>query len=155
MKWKYHIPHKWESPEARHVWEDVWLMPADPDYSGKSLWITVDALGDVNNPEHGSERAAFQAKALAKLGDNDTWVRYPGDQSDPGTDMIVRVVDFSREELIEWVRFWMMEVGLEVDELVEAPFDDFRGTNTHAIQLAAVRDEYTAQQQEQGENGDG
>src|SRR5690349_987394 len=84
MKWKYHIPHKWESAEIRHVWEDVWLMPADPEYSGKSLWITVDALGDADNPEHGSERAAFQVKALAMLGDNDTWVRYPGAQSDTG-----------------------------------------------------------------------
>ena len=68
MKWKYQIPHKWENADTRHVWEDVWLMPADPAYSGKSIWITIDAMGDVNNPEHGSERAASQVKALAKLG---------------------------------------------------------------------------------------
>lgn len=44
MKWKYYIPHVWESPESRTVWEDVWLLPEDGSNDGKSYWFTLNAL---------------------------------------------------------------------------------------------------------------
>jgi len=65
MKWKYHIPHIWDSP--REVWEDIWLLPDDPNYKrGESIWLTIDAFGEASDPSHGSDRAEFQKKSTEK-----------------------------------------------------------------------------------------
>jgi hypothetical protein len=44
VRWKYHLPHTWNSPEDRTVWEDVYLMPEDGSMKGKSIWFTLDTL---------------------------------------------------------------------------------------------------------------
>jgi hypothetical protein len=123
MKWKYYIPHQWTQP--RTVWEDIWLLPANPGYAGQSIWLTIDALGDMIHPE--SDRAEFQEKALAKLGDKDFWIE--------AADMIVRAEDFDKEEFLGWVHIWLKETGFEVAELIECPITDFTGTNNHAITI--------------------
>ncbi len=43
MKWKYFIPHTWDSPTSRQTWAEVWLLPDDPNYRGDSVWLTIDA----------------------------------------------------------------------------------------------------------------
>jgi hypothetical protein len=130
MNWKYHIPHVWDTPRA--VWEDVYLRPDVPDSDEQSVWLTIDALGDASDPNHGSDRAEFQKEALAKLGENAYWT--------DGADMIVRVRDFSKEEFLSWVKVWLEHNGLPVTDLVEAPFTEFAGTNPHAELLDAIRD---------------
>ena len=122
MKWKYHIPHEWDTP--RTVGEDVWLLPDDPDYKGNSIWLTIDALGDSSDPSHGSEREEFQKEALEKLGNKEFWI--------DNADMIIRVRDFNKEELLVWVKVWLTENGFTVSDLIEAPFKEFAETNDHA-----------------------
>lgn len=41
--------------------------------------------------------------------------------------MIVRANDFSKKEFLGWVKVWMREKGLPVDQLVQAPIGFFRG----------------------------
>jgi hypothetical protein len=106
------------------VWEDVYLLPAAPDYRGGSLWVTIDALGDPSDPMHGPDRQAFQQEALRKLKTDDYWI--------DGGEMIIRARDFNHEELLRWVRVWLEQQGLAVSKLVEAPRDIFSGTNEHA-----------------------
>lgn len=94
MNWKYHIPHVWDSP--RVVWEDIWLLPDDPNYEGESIWLTVDALGDTASPTQDPKRAEFQKEALKKLGDRQYWI--------DSANMIVRAKDFTKAELLRWVK---------------------------------------------------
>lgn len=44
-----------------------------------------------------------------------------------GNDMIVRAMDFDMEELLGWVKVWIEGTGLQVDELIRSPVEDFRG----------------------------
>jgi hypothetical protein len=128
MNWKYYIPHVWDAP--RTVWGDVWLLPCDPNYKGESIWLTVDALGDVSEPTHGSERAEFQKQALERLGQSDYWIE--------AGDMIVRAKDFSKEELLEWVKTWLTATGFKVTALVEAPMEEFAETNQQARIISSL-----------------
>src|SRR5689334_18521242 len=105
--WKYCLPHVWDRP--REVWEDVYLLPDDPAYVGPGLHFTVDAFGNVLEPSHGSDRAAFQEEALAKLAGAPFWI--DGDQ------MLLRQEDFSRDELMGWIRVWLEHHGFAVGRL--------------------------------------
>lgn len=122
MEWKYYIPHVWE--RDRQVWEDVYLLPAKGEYVGQALWLTIDALGDVDDPEHGSDRREFQAESLQRLGDRDYYM--------DGTDMVIRTRDFSKEELLEWALVWLRENGLPAITLIEGSIDEFQGKALHA-----------------------
>jgi hypothetical protein len=132
MKWLYFIPHVWDGPDARATWEDVYLKPLGPDYRGESLWLTVDALGDETIVEHGADRQEFREEALRKLGSMDHWI---GDG-----DMIVRAVDFTRDELLGWVKIWLEHHEFAVTELVEGSRAAFAGTNDHARAIEAAMD---------------
>ena len=120
MNWKYYIPHAWE--EDRQTWEDFYLLPCDPDYSGESIWLTIDALGDGSEgrPIEGEYFEIISKKMEGK------------DYVINGTDMTVRGIDFSKNEFLKWVRTWLEDNGFEVAELLEAPLEDFEGTNQHA-----------------------
>jgi hypothetical protein len=122
MRWKYFIPHVWN--RTRQAWEDIYLLPADELYKGQALWLTVDALGDRTNVEHGTDREEFQVEALKKLGDRPYLI--------DGADMIVRSADFSMDELLDWVRIWLRENRLTVTDLVEASVEEFSGKAFHA-----------------------
>ncbi len=128
QNWKYCFPHVRDRP--RQVWEGVYLLPDSPKYSGPGLWLTVDALGNVNNPAHGTDRASFQKTALRKLGEADYWI--------DGGEMVVRQEDFSKEELLDWVRVWLEHHGLPVGRLREAPASEFVGFVRHATIIAQL-----------------
>ena len=121
MDWKYFIPHVWE--HERQIWEDVYLLPLDGRYNGQALWLTVDALGNVEILEHGSDRAEFQSKAQQKLGDRPFHI--------DGTDMLICSEDFSKAELLDWVRVWLRENGVPVARRIEGTPEDFRGKAFH------------------------
>jgi hypothetical protein len=131
MKWKYHIPHAWDPATQRMGWAEVWLLPDDPGYNGGSIWLTIDALS--GGPDD-VEPAEFRREALQKLGDQDVWVK--------GSDMIVRVENFDRQEFLQWAKVWLEYTGLKVSELVEAPFEDFAGTNNMARVIKEIRKNY-------------
>jgi ankyrin repeat protein len=91
VRWKYHIPHVWKSPEDRTVWEDVYLMPEDGSMKGKSIWFTLNALtvgaaGLGNDfPDTAEEIREFN---LRLLGDKDYFI----------TLMIEKGVDLTKED---------------------------------------------------------
>jgi hypothetical protein len=128
MNWKYYIPHVWDKP--RQTWEDFYLMPCDPSYRGDSIWLTIDALGEAN-----STSAAFDVEDFERL-EEDMAGR---DYLIKGTDMTVRGTAFTKSEFLKWVRVWVEENDFEVDELVEAPLEDFEDTNQHARTVAGLR----------------
>jgi hypothetical protein len=109
MIWKYYIPHIWE--EDRTVWEDIYLLPDTPDYKDQAIWLTIDALGFYE----GSERDEVESR----LGSQSYLIK--------GTDMLVRVEDFSKPELLKWVSIWLEENGLAFDALREGTVKEFRG----------------------------
>ena len=146
MRWKYYIPHTWDPPSLRVPWAEIWLLPDDPNYKGKSIWLTIDALGDPSDPTHGSERAEFQRDALKKLGSKDLWI--------DGSDMIVRVRDFNKKEFLNFVKVWLNEVGLSVTELREAPFEDFKGTNQMAEIAEILIEKYLDGNEEETNSSD-
>jgi hypothetical protein len=129
MDWKYFIPHIWE--REREVWEDVYLLPIQSQYDGETLWLTIDALGNVEVPEHGSDRAEFQVEALQKLGDRAFHI--------DGADILIRAEDFNKQELLDWVRVWLQENGFPVSNLVEGLEDEFRGLAFHADLLSQLK----------------
>jgi len=49
MNWRYCFPHVWETP--RTTWEDVYLLPDDPDFQGPGIHLRVVALGDPEDEE--------------------------------------------------------------------------------------------------------
>jgi hypothetical protein len=53
--------------------------------------------------------------------------------------MTVRGTAFTKSEFLKWVRVWLEENDFEVDELLEAPLEDFEGTNQHARMVAGLR----------------
>ncbi|XYH97723.1 hypothetical protein ACMHYB_59885 [Sorangium sp. So ce1128] len=131
--WKYCLPHIWDHP--RQVWEDVYLLPDDPGYAGPGLHLTVDAFGNALDPSHGSDRAEFQAEALAQLGDAEFRIN--------GSEMLLRQEDFSREELLSWVRVWLAHNGFPVGQLREVPAEEFAGRVKHASIITALTASYS------------
>ncbi|MGD9244302.1 MAG: hypothetical protein PVH36_05175 [Desulfobacterales bacterium] len=129
MKWKYHIPHVWE--RERQVWEDIYLMPLDKNWKEGSIHLTIDALGNIENPEHGDEREEFQKEFKEKLEEENYYIS--------GADMIVNSEDFNKKELIDWVIVWLKEQNLPVSELIEAPIEDFAETNEHAKMVSELK----------------
>jgi len=128
MNWRYYIPHDW--PESgRTTWEDIFILPDDPSYSGEALWLTINCLGEPPGENSGVEPSEW-AEAAAMLGDAPYRV---SDEADgPGIDMIVRGVDFSEGEFLEWVKEWLRVKGIAVSELVPAPLEDFAGRLSQA-----------------------
>ena len=123
------MPHIWDTP--RQVWEDIYLLPDKSDYDGQALHLTVDALGDPEDPSHGTDQEEFHAEALKKLGSEEFWA--------DDSDMIVRARDFSKAELLEWVKLWLGDQGLRASSFIEAPLSEFEGRTSHASVVAEVR----------------
>jgi len=125
MKWKYYIPAEWK-PDERQTWEDVWLLPDDKTYHGGSIWLTIDSL--TSAVEYLSEEQMRSLKVPA------------GGFHIDGTDMIVGVKDFTREEILNWTKVWLGESGFSVTELFEGTFEDFEGTNDEARAIAQAKE---------------
>jgi|ERR1051325_482916 hypothetical protein len=125
MKWKYYIPAEWKSDE-RQTWEDVWLLPDDETYHGASIWLTIDSL--TSAVEYLSEEEIQSPEVEA------------GSFHIDGTDMLVGVKDFSREEILNWTKVWLSESGFSVTELIEGTFEEFEDTNAEARAIAEARE---------------
>jgi hypothetical protein len=134
MKWFYYIPHTWDSPEERTVWEDVWLMPeAMRENEDKvSVWLTVDALGNMP-PEDDPEEMEIYRGWLNRLENAEYFIDRDNRQ------MVVSAGDFNMKEFLEYAKIFLRDVFNEEDiELVEGAYEDFEGTNQHADVLKAL-----------------
>ena len=59
-----------------------------------------------------------------------------------GTHMIVSADDFSKLGHLDWCKVWFSEIGLPVDNLIEASLEDFGGTSEHLDFLADLKSKY-------------
>ena len=116
MRWKCFVTTVWQRNERR-TWEDVWLLPDIADYSGESVWLTVESL---------SSAAEFWSEG------NDLPAIETGNFFIDGEDIIVGVKDFDRKDILKWSRVWLAESGYIVTELVEGSSKEFQNTNREA-----------------------
>jgi hypothetical protein len=122
VDWKYYIPHVWDGD--RQIWEDIYVLPIDARYNGNAVWLTIDAvLAYRSHTEVDFDLAESPARTLQRLGNRDFHI--------DGTDMLVRAEDFSKEELLDWVRVWLRENDLAVDNLIEGNAEEFKGKAFH------------------------
>jgi hypothetical protein len=133
MKWRYLIPHQWPSG-SRKPWAEAWLLPTDGRLEGKSVAITIDALGDSKNPAHGDDRVAFQEDARKKLARMSYYIN--------GPEMIVDATDFNLSEFLGWVKVWIGSFHREPVELESGELKEFLGTNVAASTLERLIREY-------------
>jgi hypothetical protein len=147
MKWKYYIPHVWESPQDRTCWEDVYLMPEDGSSKGESYWFTLNALpfgaagidgeypDDPDDPFGGFAGSRLVREMnLQLLGDRDYFIT-------PLLDMVARVEDFNMHELLDWTKVFIKDRFGDADpELIKGKFEDFAGTNNHASEIGRIQE---------------
>lgn len=96
----------------------------------ESIRLTINVLGD------GSEMGCFRGKEFelfSGLMEGKEYINY-GD-----ANMTVRGTAFTKEEFLKWLKVWLIDKGFYVDELIEAPIEDFAGTNQHACAVAECR----------------
>ena len=130
MDWKYHIPHEWEAD--RTTWEDIWLKPSIHAVPGHSYWLTLDTAVDDERKYEGR----FNNVAYLISGDN----------------IYINAKDFSKEDLLEFARFWLMEQGFGEVCLVEGCYEEFRGSNQHFEMLEGARSALKEIQEETGDD---
>jgi len=116
MRWKCFVTTVWERNERR-TREDVWLLPDIEDYSGESVWLTVESLSSV---------AEFWS------GDSDLPLIEAKNSFVDGEDIIVGVKDFDRKDILNWSRVWLAESDYTVTELIEGSRKEFQNTNREA-----------------------
>lgn len=147
MKWRYYIPHVWDSPEDRALWEDVYLLPEDGRNDGRSYWFTLNALTfgaagmDSEYPEDPDDPlGGFGGSTLIRevnlrlLGDRDYLIT-------PSLDMVARVDDFNMQELLEWTKIFIRDhFGDPEPELVQCDYENFAGTNPHASEVGRIKE---------------
>lgn len=112
------------------------MRPADPTYTGESLWVTIDCV-DTATASHSSSEDDSGTLRLW-LGDRPYRVAENGEAGD--TDLVVNAPDFTKDEFLGWVEVWLRAKGFPVTELVDAPLSEFAGTHRHAdflIQLTS------------------
>jgi hypothetical protein len=149
MKWKYYIPHVWNSPEDRTQWEDVWLLPEDGRNGGKSYWFCLNALsygaagvdgGYPHDPDDpiglfgGSQQV--RETNLRLLGGRDFFIT-------PLLDMVARVEDFVEDfnmrELLDWTSLFIrVHFGDPEPVLIQGEHEEFAGTNPHAAEIGRI-----------------
>ncbi len=151
MKWKYHIPHVWDSPEQRTKWEDVWLLPEDGSNDGKSYWFTLNALTfgaagidgeyphDPDDPLGGfGGSQGVREMNLQLLGDKDYFIT-------PLLDMVARVEDFNLRELLDWTTLFIKDhFGDPEPDLVQGGDNEFGDTNPHASEIGRINKAFAA-----------
>ena len=137
MKWKYYIPHYWESPEDRTTWEDVYLIPEDGGIDDESIWFTLDAIGSPpaglpDGDEWFEPRDKTRERNLRYLGDRDYLITN-------APDMLIRAEDFNQRDLIEWTKVFIQDQFGDPDPvLIEGGVDDFSRTNKHSAEIDRV-----------------
>lgn len=137
MKWKYWIPHYWESPEDRTIWEDVYLMREGVTSDGKSIWFTLDAIssppaGLPDGDQWFEDPKKVRERNLRYLGGRDYLIT-------DAPDMLIGAEDFNQRELLEWTKVFIRDhLGDPDPVLIEGSFDDFSGTNKHASEVGRI-----------------
>ena len=116
MRWKCFVTTVWKRNERR-TWEDVWLLPDSEDYSGESIWLTVESSSSVEE---------FWSK------DNHLPLIEAKDFFIDGQDIIVGVKDFDRKDILKWTKIWLEESGFNVTEIIEGRMKEFKNTNREA-----------------------
>jgi hypothetical protein len=130
MKWLYYVPHVWESPSDRTVWEDVYIMLAD-SLRDRSIWLTVAGLDSwiegVDDPAYyETEGDARRRRNFQLLDGHICYIS-------PVQSMLVDAKDFDLEELLDWTRLYIcLTFNDPAPELVPGTHDDFAGSNRHA-----------------------
>jgi hypothetical protein len=148
MRWKYYIPHRWDSPEERTTWEDIYLMLEDSAAVHGSLWLTVDS----GMTDRDVEEAAGEWSE--RLGESDQahlmgrWLKVDDCEFiiTPDLDMWIRQEDFNLHELLEWARLFLRGfMGDREPVLVEGTFEEFEESNQHARNIGAIGRALTAE----------
>lgn len=149
MDFKYYIPHRWEDQETA-TWEDVWILPLDPDYNGESLWFTLDARADGYwrmLPEEQGDMSDEVFNKLNKSAD-DCW----GEDEEPKWDkdgchyddnlanMSINKLRFKKDDLLFYLRKWLIREFGDCTLLIEGTYEDFSDTNDHARMMKGVAD---------------
>jgi len=129
MRWLYYIPHEWPEGE-RMFWADVMILPDDPAYDGKALWITVDAINEPAN--FTDEWFEWRQDRLAELGDAEFTM-------DGNMDLAVRATDFTREECLNWISRWMQSRRLDFSGWIRSTRESFAGRSDVADTVAAIK----------------
>ena len=150
MRWVYYVPHAW-GEEERTVWEDVWLMPESylqlPPEERTSVWLTVDgyqAEDEELAPDLIEEKTWFDEGEFEIFEKQGYIIR------EEEGDMIVKDRDFSMDELLEWIKIFLLETTwvkekygeFDAVELVEGTFEDFSGTNDDADAISSAKEAY-------------
>lgn len=124
LRVRYRFAHEWQS--ERTIWEDVYLLVDDPEFEGSGIHLTVVGVGDSQ------VEAEDRALAIERLAGREYVIdRQAG-------DMYVHTDDFTKAELLGWTRVFLEEVGIGVDQLVEAPLSFFLGRIAHADFVKAL-----------------
>ena len=134
MNWLYFIPHVWDSPDDRTIWEDVYILPLFPRSGddGSSVWLTVYALGPRPDSRDRLELDHY-ARCRRKLHGRDYMI------DRPICNMYVRTLDFNLAELLFYAEFFIFDSFGDPDpRLVPGRREDFAGTNAHARIVAAI-----------------
>ena len=109
MDWLCYFAREWDRP--RQAWEDVYILPRGEPELDQALWLTINALGELEDSANYWQGVDFR-RAQASLAGRDFRI--------DATEMLVRTRDFDRAELLHWTAIWLCEIGLIVDSLVEA-----------------------------------
>ncbi|HEX6290827.1 MAG TPA: hypothetical protein VFZ66_16705 [Herpetosiphonaceae bacterium] len=129
MRWKFYIPHTWDTP--RTIWEDVYLLPDDPECSKPPIWLTLDAIGGQTYAGHGMRKAEYKRLTRTRFAERGYWIE--------GCYMCVHANTFSKDELLAWVHVWLHERGFTVSELVEVALEDLEPTGDHHLLRTSMR----------------
>jgi hypothetical protein len=116
-------------------------MPEDGSTKGRSIWFTLNALtvaaaGLENDFPDTPE--GMREYNLRLLGDKDYFIT-------TAPDMIARIEDFNRHELLEWtVLFIKVHLGDSEPILVEGTAEEFAGTNPHAREVGRINEAFAS-----------
>lgn len=136
MNWKYYILHEWPEGEMQ-TWEDVFILPDVPSYSGDALWITIDCAvpaPDENSDDEWRERYKIEQRVLGGA-------RYNilDEPNDLGSNMILSQHSFSINEFLNYVKIWIASRQLPVTDLISAPIEEFAGRCAHADLIISLQ----------------
>jgi len=130
MEWLYYIPHVWDSPEDKALWEDVYLMPKKGWKDKKervSIWLTVDGLGEKPPEDDPYDEMKYYLENIEEIGDKE----YVIDRKH--CNMLINKKFFNLHELLEYTKIFIKEIFNDQNPiLVEGTIEDFAGTNEHA-----------------------
>jgi predicted protein tyrosine phosphatase len=110
MRWKFCLPTAGPGCTGRLALEDLYLIPDDGSSSGRSYWVTVEALRSFTG---GTREEKLERLAGKEFDISDTM------------DMLVHREDFDKAELLGWARVFIQNrLGDPHPELVEAEGDE-------------------------------